>query len=69
MRQILSLLKWTAILLVIASVAFAIFVGIKLNKPATTESLARDFEIRKGDTAGQVVGCSAVQELFRSGPA
>jgi len=66
MKQILSLLKWVIILILIAGAALAIFVAIKLGQPATTFSAARDFEIRKDETAGQVVERLAAGKLVRN---
>src|SRR3989344_5591067 len=64
--KILSLLKWLIILALIVAASVAILVSIKLKAPATTESLPRDFEIRKGDTAGQIVNRLQDEKLVRN---
>src|SRR3989344_3769033 len=64
--KILSLLKWLIILALIVAASVAILVSIKLKAPATTESLPRDFEIRKGDTAGQIVNRLQDENLVRN---
>ena len=66
MRNIASLIKWLIILLLIVGMSFAIYAALKLNKPATTVSAAQDFEIKKGEHAGEIVDKLARQKLIAS---
>lgn len=66
MKNIISLIKWLAVLLCIVVISLAIFVSIKLKAPATTESLPRDFEIKKGEHAGEIVNRLASGQLIRN---
>src|SRR3989344_3000605 len=61
-----KLLKWLLILILAVAAAFAVYALIKLNRPATTTSHARDFEIRSGEHAGQIADRLAEQKLIAS---
>lgn len=66
MANILNLIKWIIILLIVIGVAFFIYVAVKLNQPAATTSHPQDFEIQKGERAGQIVSRLGAQKLIRS---
>lgn len=66
MKQIMSVLKWLVLLLLVAAVASGIWVSIKLKAPATSHSSPKDFEIRKGDTAGEIVNRLKDKKLVRN---
>ncbi len=65
-RNIVSLIKWFLFLAVIISAAFATLIFIKLGQPATTYSYSRDFEIKNGDTAGEIISNLKTAKLVRN---
>ena len=66
LRNIISLIKWVLLLAVIVAAASAILIFIKLGQPATTYSYSRDFEIKQGDTAGEIISNLKTAKLIRN---
>lgn len=65
-KQIFLIFKWLLIFALIVGVAGSVFVAIKLNRPSTDFSAARDFEVKKNETAGQIVSRLAAESLIRN---
>ena len=60
-------LKWITISILVLIAAFLIYAAVKIGQPATTVSLPSDFEIKKGERAGEVVDHLVAQKFVRSG--
>ena len=66
-KNLFAILKWLVIFSLLVGAALSVFVVVKLNQPSTTFSAARDFEVKKAETAGEIVGRLVADKLVRNG--
>ncbi len=65
-KNLFAILKWLLIFALLVGTAGSVFVAIKLNRPLTTLSAARDFEVKKGERAGEIVDRLAAEKFVRN---
>lgn len=62
----MKIIKWIVVLILVLGLAGFIYAAVKINQPATTTSHPQDFEIRKGQRAGEIVDMLAEKKLVAS---
>ena len=65
--QILTIVKWLALLIIVLGLALFVFAVVKLNRPATTTSAEQDFVIKAGATTKQIAADLRDRGIIKSG--
>lgn len=62
----MKIIKWILALILVLGFGGFIYAAVKINQPATTTSHPQDFEISKGQKAGEIVDLLAEKKIVRS---